>query len=289
MSIKVWFSDPFITSTEVSPMDVGTTSGTDYTLTNKTTDLLGRTIEYGSTQKDLWNGGYEKIDSTTIRLNEDPPDGLQMAFPGVRGLTFTTYDATSVSGIVTPNVTATTFYVGSLDEIPNYQFVPKAGATAINIFFKDNITGVGPDASWIQIAACDASGVAGVYAATGASFGTPPISASAIVSASGLAGDWTIAINSSGTGDDTFRAADFVYINPGQPTSEVVRVVSVAATSLTLKSGLNSPHATGEPIYVCVRQFSAQETTPEGATGGLAQAFFNMSLEVKADKVQRIT
>lgn len=288
MSLQVWFDDSFIDTSKVVKIDLFTTNATDgatYGHPNKTSAEVGSTVEYSSFQKVLRNFGFTK-NATSITLNEVPVAGLQGIIPGVRALTFSSYDATAVEGITNPTISDTHFWVGA-DDVHNYKYIPKTGATGIPIFFVDNITSFGPDASWFQIATCNASSVAGTFSATGGTAEMYTLSASASLSASGTSGDWVLSVTGSGTGDDIFRAADYIIINYGASSAEVKRIHSVGATSLTLTSGLNSNHASGENIYAYAREFVGRETTPENATSGQAQSFWNVSLEIRADRIQR--
>ena len=268
-------------------VDTGTTtSSAEIPITEKAMSLVGSTMEYGSTQKRLYEGGFTK-GASFITLDEAPLPGLQYIVPATITLTSDTYDEAVVSGVSTPLEDVVHFWVGNLDDISSYRFEPILGGTSIPIYFVDNITGIGPAASWFQLATCNASSVVGSYSATGGGVATTSFAASATVSASAATGSWLLTTSGTSTSNGNFAAADYIIVNPGQVNSEIRRIATVTATGLRLTSGFASTHATGETVYVFAREFAYKQTTPVNAAGGEAQTYFNMSLQVNADKVQR--
>lgn len=290
MSLYVYTAEPFITTNRAGQSSTFTTNGVSATYDVEDTPMaeVGGTVEYGNVQKRLYNGGFTKDDGDeTVTFNEVPPAGLQGVIPATRAIVFDSYDTDTVSGVVDPRICVSYAYIGNVDDIANYSYIAKTGVTGIRFYVQDNITSVGPDVSWYQMAVCDASGVAGTYMATGATASMNPISATAALAASGASGSWTITLTGTGSGTDIFQAADYIIINPGEVTSEIRRINSIAGNVLTLTSGLDSNHDADEGVFVCVRQYAIKQTVPEGATLGEAQTFWNATLEVLADKIQR--
>lgn len=288
-TINIYNTELFVDATTVDQVDTFLTDGgSAYSVTHKNISRVGSTVEVSSNSYRLNEGGFTKdVTNSKIDLSVTPASGLQGIIPGATEIVFDTYDTDAVSGVTNPRICETHFWIGNPDIISTYSFQPRLGATGIPIFFADNITSIGPTTSYFQLATCNASSVTGTYSAAGSGITMLPVSASATVAASGASGVWTLLVSGTGSGTNEFQAADYVIINPGNITSEVCRIGTISGNTLNFTSGMNSSHAIAETVYVFAREFAAKETVPEGATGGQAQTFYNMSLKITADRVMR--
>jgi hypothetical protein len=292
-SLKIWNGDTFISDTLVDQSDNGLTNGTaDLVLINKTPSRAGSTAQVSNIQYYEYTGGLTlDIPNNQLVLDTIPATGLQWVSPGLTTIVCDCYDQDDVSGVSNPRQSIPHFWVGAdVTDITTYEFMPVLGATSIPITVTDLLTGIGPDATWFQVAACNASGVPGTYSATGVSLNMLEISASALVAVTQTAGNWTLSITGTGSGTSIFQPADYIVINPGNVTSEIARIATISGSNISLTSGLNYNHFAGqnEGVYVLVREYALMETVPLNATGGLPQTFINMSVNVTSDVVQRI-
>lgn len=287
MTLKIWFSDPFNDATEVGQIDTFVTDGvTDtYPFVNKPADQVGGTIQYSTTQKNQYNGGFTKTSSDII-INTIPPANLQGVIPAVGAINMAAYDNDDVEGVDNPRIKEEFAWVGDIDDIANYYYVPRPATPGIEIFFVNNITSVTPDLSWVQLACCDAAGDSLTYAATGVSLYTDEIAGFSTLAASAAQSTNTLLVDSA-TGTFYFIAGDYIYLSPGDPNSEIVQISSISYNTLTLAASLNYNHLEDEPVYTTVRKIALKETVPEDATGNTAANYYNISLKVRATRKQR--
>jgi hypothetical protein len=79
---------------------------------------------------------------------------------------------------------------------------------------------------------------------------------------------------------EDFIVGDYIVINRGNVTEEVVKIVGKTTTTFTVTE-LNYNHEIGETIYSCARKFWAKLTVPEDATGNTAQNFYDIGLRIR--------
>lgn len=283
MALLFFNNTPFNSATELSPLDLftGTGSQTAFTVTNKSGTGIGSTIQFDSTQYFRHLGGFS-VAGNIATLSSAPPSNSQGVIPGISSLVLNAFDTDTVP-ITTPRIDAKEFFIADVTEIGTMEYQPVTGQIGIQITFVDNITSVGPTLAWVQLACSDAAGNALAYAATGATLYTPNISYFSTLSASSaaLASSITV-VQASG-----YVLGDYVLINVGQATQEVVKITARSGNILTI-SGTNFNHFIGETVHTCGRKFWARLTVPVNATSGLAQTYFDLGLKRTCKRSQRL-
>lgn len=274
-------------STELDAMDTatGTGSQTNFPLVNKAGNRIGSTIQFGTTQYFKFNGGFS-ISGNTVITNIPPQANTQGVLPGVTALVMSAYDTDNVPGVTNPRIHEVPFWLFDISEIPIYQYENRPDATGIEICFVDNISSVGAQISWVQLACADSNGNALTYLATGACLYTPNISLSGTLLASSGAGATSIQV----TGASSFIAGDYICINAGLATQELRQIVAIngAQNLLIITGATDFSHVVSEKVYTCGRKFWAKLTVPLNAAGGLATNLYDLSLRCKAKRLQRL-
>lgn len=288
-ALKVFFDTPFSSATVVDLIDTATTDGitATYATPNKTVDRDGATLQFSTIQKRLYDGGFTKA-SGSITLNTIPPASLQMVIPGIQALLVNnSYDQANVNGGTNTNISAVPFWVGDIDEINIYAYVPQPSIAGIKLTLVNNITSVSqPTLSWVQLACADASGNALTYAATGVSIYTDQIKGLSTIAASSISGSNTLLVTAA-TGTNYFIAGDYVFINFGNGTQEISQISSISYNLLTMAASFNYSHYVNETVYTCARKFWLKETVPINATANTAANYYNISLNTQCDSIQR--
>lgn len=286
MTLHFLFDEPFTDATKVDKVNLFTTTG--LTATFPVTDIarVGSTIQYSSTLKRLYNGGFTKNSNNTVTLDTTPAAGLQGAVNGLQSIISTTYDNTTQ--VANGNIKETAFYVGNIENPQLVYHIPQTGASGIQLFFTNNITGAGgADLTWVQLACANSAGAALTYQATGTTLYTANMSSFSTVAASSAQGATTISVVNAQAGF-TFWAGDFLHFNFGQNNAEILRLSSISigatATTLTMAGSFNYTHAVAEPVYFCARKFWMKHTTPIGFTNNQATNYYNISIDAKADE-----
>lgn len=283
MSLKVYIGLPANGGTEVTEIDTFVTDGGDtYPVVNKPITSVASTLEYSSTFKNQYNGGFTKSGSDIV-LDTTPVPGLQGVIPGTGHISLAAYDQNNVPGNSNPRVNEVDIYIGDVSTINQYQYFAPSGENGIGIIFVDNITGIGAALSMVSLACTDGAGTALTYQATGTALRIPAFSAFGLVAASADQGTNSITCGSA----SDFIPGRWVEFNIGQPTSEIIQVSSITDWTLTFSSSFNYPHYIDETIYDCLQQLKARFVVPENATGGVAANLLNISLNPSYDKTVR--
>lgn len=287
MALKFYYTDPFTVGTEIVPPDFFTGDGisTDFPVTNKSIYEVASTVQYSTTQLYLYAGGFSKdVTNSEVDLSVTPPVGSQGIIPGNVALTLSSYDSADVNGVPAPaNEDEKYFYLADVDEINLYGYRPREDNYGIVLTFVDAITSAGADLSFVQMACCDYTGTALTYGATATNLYTPSLDQFGTVSASGTAGANTLSCVAA----STFIEGDYIFINFGNPTQEIVRFQSASGDVMTFVTNFNYDHAVDETLFATARQFSAKQIIPEGATGGTAENYINLYLSATATQYRR--
>ena len=283
MALKIFVGLPANTGTEVGPVQQFVTDGTNTVpVTDMPITSVGSTIQYSSTMKNQYNGGFTKSGSDII-LDTSPVAGLQGCIPNSRYYNLAAYDQSIVEGNSNPRVNEETFYVGDVDDISQFQYLPASGAPGIALTFVNLITGIGAALSTVSLACTDGAGTALTYAGTGQTVYIPSFSAFGLVAASANQGTNSITCGAA----STFIPGRWVKFNSGEVTQEIIQVSSISNWTLTFASSFNYPHYVNETIYDCLQQMKGKFNVPENFTGGVATNILNIALKVRAAKSQR--
>ncbi len=289
MAIKCWNLELFIPSTLVGSIQtfVGDSSTTKFFTPNIPYTQIGPTLQYGTVQKFLYTGGFTKNNDDSVTIDTAPPLNSQGVVCSLSAIEIASYDTDSVANVTTPRYGYKNVYVGT-DEPHVYAYNPRIGERGIECLFVNNITGLTglPDLSFVAMACCDAAGNALSYTASGVSLWTDKMTSFSTVAASSNSGTGNLLVVSA-TGTDYFIAGDFIIVNIGQPTAEVIRISSISYNNLILASNFNYPHYIDESVFFYAREFSLRQVIPEGFTSNTAQNYYNLSYEVKANESQR--
>lgn len=289
MALNLFTTQPFSAATRVSNASffVGDNSTTTFPVTNESIYDIGTTIQYSSTLKYYYAGGFTKdFDTNEITINSAPGLGQQGVIPGQTAIVLSAFDQANVSGIVgTANIEERRFYLGDTSQINLYGYRGRNSVTqGIAISFVDAITSSGVDLSFVQLCCTDGSGNTLTYGATGQTLYTPSIDQFGTVAASANSGSTTILCGTA----SSFIPGDFIYINFGNVTQEIVKYTSLSGSyTMNLATATNYGHGVGETIYACVREFGIKYTVPIDVTAGVAQNDYSLYLDVTATQYQR--
>ena len=287
MTANFFFTAPFINETRIIAPSFfsGDSSTTTFPVTNSSIYDIASTIQYSSIQLYQYSGGFTKdIVNSEVTLSDTPAMGAQGIIPGNPALTFSSYDEVDVEGIDSPaNVDEQYFYWGDTDEIQLYGYKPRKNDWAIPISFVDAITSDGVDLSFVQLACCDYTGSIISWAATAEPLYTPALDQFGTLSASSASNTFTLACDAA----STFISGDYINFNRGQANEEIVRFQSTTDDVMTFTTAFNFDHYIDEPIFACVRQFKAKQTTPVGLTGGEAANLLGLYLMAEATQYRK--
>jgi len=292
MALLFYNNTPFNSGTALDALDFGTGDGstTTFPVINKTGTRVGSTVEFGSTEF-FRNTGGVVISGNNVILNSPPINGSQGVIPGVQALVLSAFDNDSVPIVPTinspaPRQSAQKFFIINMDDIAIKQHNAAPSSNGINVFFADNISNVGPNLSWVQLACADpVTGAMMTPLATGVTLKLPPISAFSPLASSISAGQPLIyVVAASG-----FTPGAYCLLNPGQVNQEEVHVTAVNTSTniLTIDSNLNFAHTTSENIYHNGWAAWALMTVPVNATNNTAQNYYNLGLERQCITIQR--
>lgn len=288
MALIVYRDAPFFSGTEVDQSDffTGTGATTAFTLARKGVNRLAGTVQFDGTQYYFYNGGFTKT-GTGFVTNTAPALNTQGVAPGQSALLFDQlFDQDDVPGLDTPRVQEIPFYLVDNSEIPLFEYVNIPSLGGIELSFVDMISSVGAQTSWVQLACAspDEVGSALTYEATGTPLYTGTISAYGTLDASSAQSATSISVDlASGIG-----VGDYIMVNGGQPSQEIVKVIGYTAPTTLTTTGQTYDHYSGETVYVCGRKFWAKCTVPLDATDGLAANYFDLSLRTRFAKRSRL-
>lgn len=287
MALKFFSNFPLNGGTELDQLDFGTGNGiqTTFAMTHKLGSRTGNTVQADNVEYFRYTGGVV-ISANNVILSSAPSNGSQIVFPGMSALVLSAFDTDNVPAVTTPRVKEAAFYLMDEDTIATYQYDPMPGSPGVQLTLVNNITSIGPDLTWFQLACSDANGNALTYAATGVSLYIPEISyvTTLMASSAALATSMSvIAVAASGR----FYTGDYIQINSGYITQEDTHITAINGNTLTI-SGFNFPHYAGELVFTIGRKCWTKMTVPEGATGGTAHNYFNIGVQKTARKSQRL-
>lgn len=278
--LKFYNGSPFTAGTQLDPVDTYTGTGvaTTFSLSNKSAVALGGTIQFANTQYLQYSNGFTKnTGNNTFTLSSVPALGTQGVAPGASYLSFAAYDNDSVTGVTNPRIDEQEFYLCDVTTINLYKYENYPGLTGIAISLSDLVSGFGASTSWCQLACSAVDGTALTYQATGTTLYTNNINgfgstnSTVVAGASSLASITTSNINQ-------FVAGDYVIVNIGASSQEVMHISSIVSTTLNFDSGFNFGHIPGESIYVCGRKFWCKITVPANTTSNTAYNFIDLGL-----------
>lgn len=286
MGLEFYYDETFSLATDLDPVDsfVGTGADNTFTLTLKTGSELAATITAGNLQYYQFNGGFVK-DGNEFTLSSIPLNGSQIVAPGLVALTFSAYDQNEVEGETNPRVSEIPFYLGDVDTIHLYSYTNLPQFSGINISFVDLVTGSGADLTWVQLACSDPStGLALTYAATGVAINTSSLSTYGLVGASTIAGASSLTTTSA----SSFQTGDYVIVDIGLPTSEIRKIASKTASSITFFTPMDYPHDIGDTVFTMGRKFWARATIPENAANNQAFNFWDLGLRRRCKIISKV-
>lgn len=268
----------------LDPVDLFSGNGlqTTFILTKKTGADVGNTCQFNETQYFKNDGGFT-IFGDAVTLDSAPAAGTQGVIPGRQALVLGGYDQDEVQGLVDPRVEEKEVWLFDIDDINVFCYENPPGDIGINLTFVDNISSVGATLAWVQLACADCAGDPLTYAATGETLYTPNFCAFGLLATSVTAGATSIQLDSA----STFICGDYVILNIGGGTEEIVKITAVTPTAIETEATVFS-HSTSETAYTCGRKFWAKLTVPLNITGGEATNLYDISLDARAKKVQRI-
>lgn len=283
--LKLYFSTPFQTDTEVDQDDFFTGDGVTktFTLVNKTGTQLAETIQVNALQYRKADGGFT-VSGNDFTMASAPAPGAQIIAPGIGYLTLSAFDQDPVSGYVNPRVSETPFWVADIEDITSLQYSAAPTEAGIKFTFTDNDSATVPDSTWVQFAPSLPDGTADTYEADDTPITTTDILAESDLDSGASALDTSITLVDS-TG---FLGGDYIFINPGEVNAEVTKITDdVIANTVTIY-GLQFDHDPGEPVYVCGRQFWVKLTIPLNALGGTPVSLFDLSIDLLAKGTSRV-
>lgn len=283
MALGIYNDEPFNSGTLVDPVDLFNGDGvtTQFTVTQKSGNRIGSIVEFDEFQYSQYNYGYTRS-GDTVTLSSAPPADSQGVVPGINAIVFESFDQDDVPGNPDSRVKEVFFYLADPDDIHSFSYEPLTTNDGIKLMFTDLISSAGASSTWVQLACTDAAGAAMTYLDPGEALYTPSLKAfgTVLASSAALASSVTCAVASS------FIEGDYIKINPGAITQEIVKIVSIAGTTINT-SGFDFDHAAGENIFTCGRKFAAKETTPLDATDGEAAILPDIGLLREGLKVAR--
>jgi hypothetical protein len=284
LALGIYYRTPANAGTLIGQSATFVGNNVDDTFPYAPVENVGSTLQYSSTEKRRYDGGYsvDTVDGT-VTIDAVPPLGAQGVIPSSNALVLSAYDSDSVYGVDDPRIDIETFLIGDPDTISTYSYSPVTGQPGIGLTFVNLITSVEPGVSWVQLACCDSTGSPLTFGATGDTLWITGFSAFTLVSASANANTTTIVVDDA----STFLEGRYVKLNSGNVTSEIIQVSDISGNTMTMASSFNYPHYIGETIYECLAPIAAKLIVPSNATGGQAANFYNLAMEVTAKKEQR--
>lgn len=279
--IQFFNGTPLNSATQLVPQDPATGDGVNnkFIIANKNVTQLGGIVQAGNVQYSQFNGGFTKstIDNS-VTVSTIPPQGSQIAFPGVTAATFNLYDQTQVDGVTVPNVGTLKLYLADITQINTQTYQPIPGDPGLAISIVDLITAAGAQTSWCQLACADpVTGNALAYLATGSILYLPPMTAFGILNSSSVSGGTTLYTATA----SSFQAGELAIVNIGGGTAEEVQITGVNGNlgTITVGAGLNFPHSIGEYIYHNGWPFWMEVTVPINVTSNQGAVLIDLGLK----------
>lgn len=287
MTLRLYRDTPLNEGTEVDPVDLftGSSSETDYTVTQKAGTRIGATVQFDGTQYYQYNGGFTRS-GETITLSSAPAPQSQGVVPGQSVILFEElYDQSDIPGVDDPFVKEKEFYIGDVEEIHLYKYEALTGSPGIELLFVDVVSSAGAETSWVQLASAseDEEGIALTYGATGEAFYTAPLSAFGTLFASSAAGATSIMVDTA----SSFIIGDYILINSGNSSQEVLKIHGRDGQQLNT-SAMDFDHFIGETVYTCARKIWAKCTVPENAVNGVASNLIDVVLRHRCRRTSRL-
>lgn len=288
MSLLVYKDTPFFSGNQVDEVDVYTGNGvtTTFVLSRKTVSRLAATVQFDATQYYSYNSGFVKT-LTGFTTNTAPPLNSQGIAPGLTNLLFDQlFDQDNIPGTTSPRVQEIPLYIADSSDIPLYKYTQIPSLPGIELSIVDFVSSAGALTSFIQLACAqsDATGAALTYQATGTALYTGVLTAFGGLLASSAASASSILVDLA----SSFTLGDYVYLNAGQPTQEIVKFIGYSPPYTMLLTGATYPHSKGETVYACGRKFWMKCTVPLNETGGQAANFIDLSLRTRFVKRSRL-
>lgn len=274
MTIKLYRDTPFDISTQVDLADLFIGNGVDdtFTLTEKDGTQLAASIQFDNTVYYRYNGGFT-VSGDDFTLSSTPPSGSQGVAPGLMSLVFNAFDTDDVPGVTDPRVQEVAFYIGNAEDIYVESYAGVSGAPGIELFFTTLITADTADDTWLELASANPDGTASAYSPATCSIYTLELEAFGTL----LSSISPLASSISVCSTDTFYEGDYIRINPGGGTDEVIKILSISGSIFTTTE-CNYSHSSAEGVFACVRKMWARLTVPEDATSQTAQNFLSVGL-----------
>ena len=285
MALGLYSKLPFTSETLINLVDLFTGDGLTETfdLTNLSVNQLGSTIQFNGTQYVMANGGFtENPDGFT--LSSAPPLDSQGIAPGQLTLLWDNlFDQPQVGGTPLPQSQAIAAYLADPNEIFNYQYVGFPNTPGIGLTVVNCVSSAAAQTTWVQMACADSNGNALSYGATGAPLYLAPIQAFGTLASSSVPLDTNILCDNAGD----FIPGDFILINAGQLTQEIVQITGFTSPNIFTVSALTFLHNLGETIYACGRTVWFKCTVPTNATSGQASNFYNLAMQLQYTRQSR--
>lgn len=288
MPLVVFIDVPFTVGTECDQSDFYTGDGVteDFVLVNKAPARLGAGVQFDTIQYYGYNGGFTTT-SNGFDIVSAPPANSQGVAPGITTILFDQiFDQNDIPGVPNANIQQIPFYVADPFTIPLYEYTQLPGSNGISLSIVDMISAAGAQTSWCQLACAtnDLTGSALTYQATGTTLYTGVMTAFGTILASTVSGASSMSVSNA----NTFGLGDYVLINGGQATQEVVKVLQYTPPNTIGTSGFNFNHYAGETVYTCGRKFWMRCTVPIGVTGGQPVSFFDLALNLQFLSLSRL-
>lgn len=291
MAIQFFIDESFTVGSALDPLDIFTGDGvtSTFVLVNKSVQRMADTVTVDGNQYYQYNGGFTKnVSGNSFTLAAIPPLGSTIVVPGINRLTFPIFDQNDVPGVTDPRVKEIPVWIGDGTTINNDYYINLPQFSGIELSIVDNVSSVGAQSAWCQIACADpTTGLPLTYAATGAAVYTAAIQAFGTASASAVAGASSIFCAAA----SSFAVGDYVVLNIGSATQEVRKISVVSSASggfLGFTTGFDFPHYTSELIFTCGRKFWVKVTIPENAANNQATNFYDLSPRRRGRIVSRV-
>lgn len=285
MALRFFFATPLINPGTVIGQPsffTGDGSASAFDVVNDTIENVANTVQFSNTQLFFNDGQFTKDTlNDQVDLSQVPPVGVQGIIPTSNAWVFSSFDQDVVAGLSGSNIDTENLWLGDVDEIDIYGYLPLGTNPGIKIIINDAITNIGGNISMLQLACCDNSGNPLTYAATGVPIYTPRLDAFGLIAAT--TNNTTFVCYTA----SAFIPGDMVFLSKGKSWQEITRVTSISGNNMTFSPAFNMPHYVGNTVYACARQFSGLETMPIGYTGGTAKNYLNLYLQADAVQYQR--
>lgn len=268
-----YLGTPFNAGTKVSLIDKFIGDGVNSIfgpLVNKPGTEVGSSVQVDNVLFPRFNGAAI-VDGDDIVLSSIPLAGQEILIPGTNHIVFPASDQNDALG----RIYETSAFLADVETIQNFIYKAQPGNSGIKLQFVNKLALDGADASWFQLAPANPDGSVGVYLGAGLPLYTPNIEAADNLASGVLSGASTFDVADG----SQFTAGDYVMLDQGQVTQEIVKIASISMNTITIFSSLSFSHSMGAGVLTVGRKFWMKMTVPLNITGGTAMNFYGVTLD----------